>query len=135
MGKPDPNAVILEKLDSIRDEIMGRLVWIEEELKILKNDILNQITLTIYIISFGGKLKLKNQIEGLVSNLNTTINSKSYSNKEKIVESAFFIGNNVKWIDKGNIIFKLNNIAFILSGNTYALTDREISIKLYMIHL
>ena len=135
MGKPDPNAVILEKLDSIRDEIMGRLDRIEEEPKILKNDILNQITLTIYIISFGGKLKLKNQIEGLVSNLNTTINSKSYSNKEKIVESTFLIGNNVKWIDKGNIIFKLNNIAFILSGNTYALTDREISIKLYMIHL
>ena len=71
----------------------------------------------------------------MVSNLNTTINSKSYSNKENIVESAFLIGNNVKWIDKGNIIFKLNNIAFILSENTYALTDREISIKLYMIHL
>ena len=41
MGKPDPNAVILEKLDAIRDEIMGRLDRIEEELKILKNDILN----------------------------------------------------------------------------------------------
>ena len=61
----------------------------------------------------------------MVSNLNTTINSKSYSNKEKIVESAFFNGNNVKWIDKGNIIFKLNNIADILSGNTYALTNHR----------
>ena len=71
------------------------------------------------------KYILKNQIEGLVSNLNTTINSKSYSNKEKIVESAFFIGNNVKWIDQGNIIFQLNNIADILSGNTYALTNHR----------
>ena len=61
----------------------------------------------------------------MVSNLNTTINSKSYSNKEKIVESTFLIGNNVKWIDKGNIIFKLNNIADILSGNTYALTNHR----------
>ena len=58
MGKPDPNAVILEKLDSIRDEIMGRLDRIEEELKILKNDILNQITITIYINSFGGELNI-----------------------------------------------------------------------------
>ena len=33
MGKPDPNAVILKKLDSIRDEIMGRLDRIEEEPK------------------------------------------------------------------------------------------------------
>ena len=61
----------------------------------------------------------------MVSNLNTTINSKSYSNKEKIVESAFFIGNNVKWIDQGNIIFQLNNIADIFSGNTYALTNHR----------
>ena len=58
MGKPDPNAVILEKLDSIRDEIMGRLDRIEEEPKILKNDILNQITVTIYINSFGGELNI-----------------------------------------------------------------------------
>ena len=58
MGKPDPNAVILEKLDAIRDEIMGRLDRIEEELKILKNDILNQITVTIYINSFGGELNI-----------------------------------------------------------------------------
>ena len=41
MGKPDPNAVILEKLDAIRDEIIVHLDRIEEELKILKNDILN----------------------------------------------------------------------------------------------
>ena len=58
MGKPDPNAVILEKLDSIRDEIMGRLDRIEEEPKILKNDILNQITITIYINSFCGELNI-----------------------------------------------------------------------------
>ena len=58
MGKPDPNAVILEKLDSIRDEIMGRLDRIEEEPKILKNDILNQITVTIYINSLGGELNI-----------------------------------------------------------------------------
>ena len=58
MGKPDPNAVILEKLNATRDEIMGRLDRIEEELKILKNDILNQITVTIYINSFGGELNI-----------------------------------------------------------------------------
>ena len=58
MGKPDPNAVILVKLDAIRDEIMGRLDRIEEEPKILKNDILNQITVTIYINSFGGELNI-----------------------------------------------------------------------------
>ena len=37
---------------------MGRLDRIEEEPKILRNDILNQITLTIYIISFGGELNI-----------------------------------------------------------------------------
>ena len=58
MGKPDPNAVISEKLNAIRDEIMGRLDRIEEEPKILKNDILNQITVTIYINSFGGELNI-----------------------------------------------------------------------------
>ena len=36
MGKPDPNAVILEKLNAIRDEIIGSLGRIEEEPKILK---------------------------------------------------------------------------------------------------
>ena len=58
MGKPDQNAVILEKLDAIRDEIIVHLDRIEEELKILKNDILNQITVTIYINSFGGELNI-----------------------------------------------------------------------------
>ena len=58
MGKPDQNAVILEKLNATRDEIMGRLDRIEEEPKILKNDILNQITVTIYINSFGGELNI-----------------------------------------------------------------------------
>ena len=58
INKPDPNSVILEKLDAIRDEIMGRLDRIEEEPKILKNDILNQITVTIYINSFGGELNI-----------------------------------------------------------------------------
>ena len=37
---------------------MGRFDRIEEELKILKNDILNQITVTIYINSFGGELNI-----------------------------------------------------------------------------
>ena len=58
MNQSDPNAVILEKLDALKNEITSRLDRIENELKILKNDILNQITVTIYINSFGGELNI-----------------------------------------------------------------------------
>ena len=51
MGQPDPNAVILEKLDALRDEIVNRLDRIENELKILKNDILELIMIFYFYLS------------------------------------------------------------------------------------
>ena len=126
MGQPDPNAVILEKLDALRDEIVNRLDRIENELKIFKNDILDQIKGTIYINSFGSELNiLKNQIEELVSTLNIVNNSKSYSNNEKIVECAFPIGNNKNWMEKEHIILNLKNLADVLAGKSFSLTDQR----------
>ena len=73
IGEPNPNAVILEKLDALRDEIMNRLTLIQNELQILKNEILNEIQWAIFENSFGGEIdKLKIQIEDLFLTLNTT---------------------------------------------------------------
>ena len=108
MDTPDPNAVIIKRLNSLRDEIMSRLERIENELKVLKNDILEEIGRTIYVKGFGNELnKLKKQIEVLVSTLNIIIDSKSYSNNEKIVENAYIIGGHQKWMEERNIVFNL----------------------------
>ena len=126
IGEPDPNAVILEKLDALRDEIMNRLTLIQNELQILKNEIFNEIQWAIYENSFGGEIdKLKIQIEDLFLTLNTTNYLKDLSKNEKIVESAFKLGSNNQWDKEGNIIFRLENLANILAGQSFTDTDQR----------
>ena len=126
MGQPDPNAVILERLNVLRDEIMRRLDRIENELKILNNDILNEIRGTIYISGLGYELnQLKARIEALVSTLNMIIDSKRYSNNEKIVEIVYLIGKHQEWMGEGNIVFNLKQLADILAGNFFSSTEQR----------
>jgi hypothetical protein len=126
IGEPDPNAVILEKLDALRDEIMNRLTLIQNELQILKNEILNEIQWAIYENSFGGEIdKLKIQIEDLFLTLNTTNYLKDLSKNEKIVESAYKLGSNNQWDKEGNIIFRLENLANILAGQSFTDIDQR----------
>ena len=126
MGQPDPNAVILERLNVLRDEIMSRLDRIENELKILNNNILNEIRGTIYISGLGYELnQLKARIEALVSTLNMIIDSKRYSNNEKIVEIVYLIGKHQEWMGEGNIVFNLKQLADILAGNFFSWTEQR----------
>ena len=136
MDHPDPNAEILEKLNTLRDLIMNRLDQIENELEIRNKDILKGIDGTIYENSLGKELfKLKAQVEHLVSALNIIIKSKSYSNNEKIVENAYIIGSHQKWAEEGNIVFNFKKLSDILNGNYFSSTDQKIYFKLYMILL
>ena len=126
MGQPDPNAVILERLNVLREEIMSRLDRIENELKILNNNILNEIRGTIYISGLGYELnQLKARIEALVSTLNMIIDSKRYSNNEKIVEIVYLIGKHQEWMGEGNIVFNLKQLADILAGNFFSWTEQR----------
>ena len=126
MDHPDPNAEILEKLNTLRDLIMNRLDQIENELEIRNKDILKGIDGTIYENSLGKELfKLKAQVEHLVSALNIIIKSKSYSNNEKIVENAYIIGSHQKWAEEGNIVFNFKKLSDILNGNYFSSTDQK----------
>ena len=126
MDHPDPNAEILEKLNTLRDLIMNRLDQIENELEIRNKDILKGIGGTIYENSLSKELfKLKAQVEHLVSALNIIIKSKSYSNNEKIVENAYIIGSHQKWAEEGNIVFNFKKLSDILNGNYFSSTYQK----------
>ena len=122
--EPDPNEVVLKEISSMRKEIISRLDEIENNLKIQNNNILDTIIGAIYINSFGTELNnLRNQIEGLVSTLIITNNSKIFSKNEKIVENAYTIGSNKNWMEKGNIILNLKNLADTLAGKSFTEVD------------
>ena len=50
MDQQDPNVVILERLNALRDEIMIRLDRIEKELENLNNNILDAMVKEIFIV-------------------------------------------------------------------------------------
>ena len=122
--EPDPNEKVIEQIKSMKKEITSRLNQIEKDLSYQGNKILDSITGTIYINSFGSELNnLRNQIEGLVSTMTITDSSKTLSNNEKIVENAYTIGSNKNWMEKGNIILNLKNLADTLAGKTFSETE------------
>ena len=124
--EPDPNEKVIEQIKSMKKEITSRLNQIEKDLSYQGNKILDSITGTIYINSFGSELNnLRNQIEGLVSTLTITDSSKTLTNNEKIVENAYTIGSNKNWMEKGNIILNLKNLADTLAGKTFSETEQR----------
>ena len=85
--EPDPNEKVIEHINSMKKEITSRLDQLEKDLSYQGKSILDSITGTIYINSFGSELNnLRNQIEGLVSTMTITDSSKTLSNNEKIVD-------------------------------------------------
>ena len=122
--EPDPNEKVIEHINSMKKEITSRLDQLEKDLLYQGKSILDSITGTIYINSFGSELNnLRNQIEGLVSTMTITDSSKTLSNNEKIVENAYTIGSNKNWMEKGNIILNLKNLADTLAGKTFSETE------------
>ena len=122
--EPDPNEKVIEHINSMKKEITSRLDQLEKDLSYQGKSILDSITGTIYINSFGSELNnLRNQIEGLVSTMTITDSSKTLSNNEKIVENAYTIGSNKNWMEKGNIILNLKNLADTLAGKTFSETE------------
>ena len=47
------------------------------------------------------------------------------SNNDKIVESAYYIGNNKQWIIRGHIILNLKNVADSLSGQSFSMNEQR----------
>ena len=122
--EPDPTEKVIEHINSMKKEITSRLDQLEKDLLYQGKSILDSITGTIYINSFGSELNnLRNQIEGLVSTMTITDSSKTLSNNEKIVENAYTIGSNKNWMEKGNIILNLKNLADTLAGKTFSETE------------
>ena len=122
--EPDPTEKVIEHINSMKKEITSRLDQLEKDLLYQGKSILDSITGTIYINSFGSELNnLRNQIEGLVSTLTITDSSKTLTNNEKIVENAYTIGSNKNWMEKGNIILNLKNLADTLAGKTFSETE------------
>ena len=112
----DPNKEMLKAINNARKEIISRLDEIEENIKLSKKDILNEIRGSNYVNGFGKSLdSLLIQINDLVDGFNANDNSKELTENEKIVENSFLIGNNAD-LDKLFLIFKI-----------------EIYIKFYMI--
>lgn len=119
--KSDPNAVIIDELNSLRQAITSHLTVIEKEISEIKLDILNQIKGDIYTECLGNALiNLYTQIEGIVDALNTNNISQIYTENEKIVENAYLIGGNNKWYEEGNIVFNIKKLANTLAGQTFS---------------
>lgn len=133
----DPNKEMLKAINNARKEIISRLHEIEENIKLSKKDILNEIRGSNYVNGFGTSLdSLLVQINDLVDGFNTNDNSKELTENEKIVENSFLIGNNADWIKEGNIIFNLKNLALVLSGQTFSdFQNRDLYQVLYDLNL
>lgn len=133
----DPNKEMLKAINNARKEIISRLHEIEENIKLSKKDIFNEIRGSNYVNGFGTSLdSLLVQINDLVDGFNTNDNSKELTENEKIVENSFLIGNNADWIKKGNIIFNLRNLALVLSGQTFSdFQNRDLYQVLYDLNL
>ena len=133
----DPNKEMLKAINNARKEIISRLDEIEENIKLSKKDILNEIRGSNYVNGFGKSLdSLLIQINDLVDGFNANDNSKELTENEKIVENSFLIGNNADWIKKGNIIFNLKNLALVLSGQTFSdFQNRDLYQVLYDLNL
>ena len=117
----DPNVKILEAIDELRQDIEFRLTRIDKEIERLGKDILNVIKTEIYVHGLGNDLdSLNGQIKKVVATYESNTNSKVLTEKEKLVENAYLIGNNANWLTTGNVVFNIDKLAEVLSGNTFA---------------
>ena len=134
---PPSIASSVKAINNLRKEIISRLDEIEENIKLSKKDILNEIRGSNYVNGFGKSLdSLLVQINDLVDGFNANDNSKELTENEKIVENSFLIGNNADWIKEGNIIFNLKNLALVLSGQTFSdFQNRDLYQVLYDLNL
>ena len=120
MTKEDPNAKIIDAINDLGQKIESHLDYIKEEIKEIGLDILNEIKGGIYINGFGKDLdNLYTQLQLMTTTFNTINTSKIYTENEKLVETAYLIGNNRDWMMKGNMLFNLRELAEVISGNTF----------------
>ena len=120
MTKEDPNAKIIDAINDLGQKIESHLDYIKEEIKEIGLDILNEIKGGIYINGFGKDLdNLYTQLQLMTTTFNTINTSKIYTKNEKLVETAYLIGNNRDWMMKGNMLFNLRELAEVISGNTF----------------
>ena len=120
MTKEDPNAKIIDAINDLGQKIESHLDYIKEEIKEIGLDILNEIKGGIYINGFGKDLdNLYTQLQLMTTTFNKINTSKIYTKNEKLVETAYLIGNNRDWMMKGNMLFNLRELAEVISGNTF----------------
>ena len=116
----DPNAKVLEAIDELHRNIESHLKRINKQIERLGVDVLNLIKTEIYVHGLGNDLdSLNDQIKDVVVTYESNRDSKVLSEKEKLVENAFLIGSNDKWITTGNVMFNIKKLGEVLSGNTF----------------
>lgn len=119
-GGEDPNVQILKAIEDLRNEIVISLNNIEKEIGEIGLDILNEIKGSIYINGLGKELDILYSQLNIIANSMKTINqSTTYTEKEKLVEIAYLIGNNADWMKEGNMVFNIMKLAEVLAGNTF----------------
>ena len=111
---------MLEEIDELHRNIESHLKRINKQIERLGVDVLNLIKTEIYVHGLGNDLdSLNDQIKDVVVTYESNRDSKVLSEKEKLVENAFLIGNNAKWITTGNVMFNIKKLGEVLSGNTF----------------
>jgi len=111
---------VLEEIDELHRNIESHLKRINKQIERLGVDVLNLIKTEIYVHGLGNDLdSLNDQIKDVVVTYESNRDSKVLSEKEKLVENAFLIGSNDKWITTGNVMFNIKKLGEVLSGNTF----------------
>ena len=111
---------MLEAIDELHRNIESHLERINKEIERLGIDVLNVIKTEIYVHGLGNDLdSLNDQIKEVVVNYESNRDSEVLSEKEKLVENAFLIGNNAEWLTTGNVMFNIKKLGEVLSGNTF----------------
>ena len=123
----EPDAA-LTAINELKDEMNKRFDEVEKLIRDSKTDILNEIKDTTYTNGFGRDLdELYQQINTLAANMADNYASTKLTDNEKAVENAFLMGNNADWGKTGNIVFNINRLANVLSGQTFAeLNNRDL---------
>jgi hypothetical protein len=120
MDQKDPTAEIIDAINDLGQKIETHLDYLNEEIKKIGLDILNEILSGIYTQGFGKDLdNLYTQLKSMTTLFNKINASKIYTENEKLVETAYLIGNDADWLKEGNMMFNLKKLAEVISGNTF----------------
>lgn len=119
----DPTADAIAKMNT---EIKARLDEIEKEIKETGKDLMEAYKNELYINTIGKDLDdLYAEITKKAINIHTNNTSTKLTENERLVENAYLIGNNKAWGEPNNIVFSIDKLANILSGQTFSKLDNR----------